>query len=145
MYHDEIDSPCLLREPLNGFRPCVIPSVISTVHPRVIRLALMMYIRFKRGMHFLRRAVDREGEVSEVFATRRRGRKAALSFPMRAMIRYGQPKAVVTNRLRPCLDTQTLHSRPPPGCVPHLQTNPVGLAGRVARAVGLSFFGTETL
>ena len=31
--------------------------------------------------HYLWRAVDHEGEVLEVFATKRRDRKAALKFP----------------------------------------------------------------
>ena len=50
--------------------------------------------------HYLWRAVDHEGEVLEVFATKRRDRRAALSFLKRAMKRYGRPKVVVTDRLR---------------------------------------------
>ena len=50
--------------------------------------------------HYLWRAVDHEGEVLEVFATKRRNSKAALQFLKRAMKRYGQPKVIVTNRLR---------------------------------------------
>jgi anti-anti-sigma regulatory factor len=46
------------------------------------------------------RAVDHEGEVLEVFATKRRDRKAALAFLKRAMKRYGRPQAIVTDRLR---------------------------------------------
>jgi putative transposase len=38
--------------------------------------------------------------VLEVFATKRRNRKAALDFLKRAMKRYGQPEIVVTDRLR---------------------------------------------
>jgi len=41
-----------------------------------------------------------EGEVLEVFATKRRDRKAALKFLKRAMKRYGRPWAIVTDRLR---------------------------------------------
>jgi putative transposase len=37
--------------------------------------------------------------VLEVFATKRRNRKAALAFLKRAMKRYGQPKMIVTDRL----------------------------------------------
>jgi putative transposase len=44
--------------------------------------------------------VDHEGEVLEVFATKRRDRKAALNFLKRAMKRYGPPKLIVTDRLR---------------------------------------------
>ena len=36
----------------------------------------------------------------EVYATKRRNRKAALQFLRRAMKRYGQPKVIVTDRLR---------------------------------------------
>ena len=38
--------------------------------------------------------------LDEVFATKRRGRKAALRFLKRAMKQYGQPKVIVTDRLR---------------------------------------------
>ena len=51
-------------------------------------------------MHYLWRAVDHEGEVLEVFATKRRDRRATLRFLKRAMKRYGGPKAIVTDRLR---------------------------------------------
>ena len=44
--------------------------------------------------------MDHEGEVLEVFATKQRDRKAALSFLKRAMTRYGQPNLIVTDRLR---------------------------------------------
>jgi putative transposase len=37
--------------------------------------------------------------VLEVFATKRRDRKAALAFLKRAMKRYGRPQAIVTDRL----------------------------------------------
>ena len=36
----------------------------------------------------------------EVYATKRRDRKAALEFLKRTMKRYGRPKAIVTDRLR---------------------------------------------
>ena len=50
--------------------------------------------------HYLWRAVDHEGEVLEVFATKRRDRKAALAFLKRTMKRYGRPRTIVTDRLR---------------------------------------------
>jgi len=59
-----------------------------------------VFVRINGEMHYLRRAVDHEGEVLEVFVTKRRDRKAALSFLKRTMKRYGQPKAIVTDRLR---------------------------------------------
>ena len=50
--------------------------------------------------HYLWRAVDHEGEVLEVSATKRRDRRAALKFLKRTMKRYGRPKVIVTDRLR---------------------------------------------
>ena len=46
------------------------------------------------------RAVDHEGEVLEVFATKRRDRGAALNFLKRTMKRYGRPQLIATDRLR---------------------------------------------
>ena len=43
--------------------------------------------------------MDHEGEVLEVFATKRRDRRAALTFLKRAMKRYGVPQVIVTDRL----------------------------------------------
>jgi putative transposase len=51
-------------------------------------------------MHYLWRAVGHEGEVLEVFATKGRDRRAALTFLKRAMKRYGRPSTIVTDRLR---------------------------------------------
>ncbi len=50
--------------------------------------------------HYLWRAVDHEGEVLEVFATKRRDRRAALKFLKRTMKRYGRPRSIITDRLR---------------------------------------------
>ena len=46
------------------------------------------------------RAVDHEGEVLEVYVTKKRDRKAALRFLRKTMKRYGHPDAIVTDRLR---------------------------------------------
>lgn len=59
-----------------------------------------MFVRINGETHYLWRAVDYEGEVLEVFATKRRDREAALKFLKRAMKRYGRPAAIVTDRLR---------------------------------------------
>ena len=59
-----------------------------------------VFVRINGETHYLWRAVDHEGEVLEVFATKRRNRRAALKFLKRAMKRYGQPKVIVTDRLR---------------------------------------------
>ncbi len=61
-----------------------------------------VFVRINGEKHYLWRAVDHEGEVLEVFATKRRNRKAALDFLKRAMKRYGQPEIAVTDRLRSC-------------------------------------------
>ena len=45
-------------------------------------------------------AIYHEGEVLEVFATKRWDRRAALKFQKRTMKRYGQPWSIVTDRLR---------------------------------------------
>ena len=59
-----------------------------------------VFVRINGVPHYLWRAVDHEGEVLEVFASKRRDRKAALVFLKRAMKRYGQPKVIVTDRLK---------------------------------------------
>lgn len=59
-----------------------------------------VFVRINCEIHYLWRAVDHEGEALEVFVTKCRDRKAALSFLKRAMKRYGPPKAIVTDRLR---------------------------------------------
>ena len=49
--------------------------------PEIIRLMLMMYIRYLLSLrpledHVFERGIDHEGEVLEVFSTKRRGRVA---------------------------------------------------------------------
>ena len=50
-----------------------------------------VFVRINGETHYLWRAVDYEGEVLEVFATKRRDLKAALKFIKRTMKRYGRP------------------------------------------------------
>ena len=59
-----------------------------------------VFVRINGEAHYLWRAVDHEGEVLEVFATKRRERRAALRFLKRAMKRYGPPRVIVTDRLQ---------------------------------------------
>ena len=59
-----------------------------------------VFVRINGETHYLWRAVDHEGEVLEVFATKRRDCKAALAFLKRTMKRYGRPRTIVTDRLR---------------------------------------------
>lgn len=59
-----------------------------------------VFVRINGETHYLWRAVDHEDEVLEVFATKRRDRRAALALLKRAMKRYGRPRVIVTDRLR---------------------------------------------
>jgi putative transposase len=59
-----------------------------------------VFVRIGGETHYLWRAVDHEGEVLEVYATKRRDHRAALTFLKRAMKRYGPARSVVTGRLR---------------------------------------------
>ena len=59
-----------------------------------------VFVRINGKTHYLWRAVDHEGEVLEVYVTKRRDREAALEFLRRAMRRYGRPATIVTDRLQ---------------------------------------------
>ncbi|MDG2480604.1 MAG: IS6 family transposase [Alphaproteobacteria bacterium] len=59
-----------------------------------------VFVKINGQTHFLWRAVDHEGEVLEVFVTKRRDRAAALKFLKRTLKRHGRPKTIVTDRLR---------------------------------------------
>jgi putative transposase len=59
-----------------------------------------VFVKINGEMHYLWRAVDHEGEVLEVFVTKRRDRAAALKFLKRTIKRYGRPWTMVTDRLR---------------------------------------------
>src|SRR5674476_169342 len=58
-----------------------------------------VFVKINGKTHYLWRAVDHEGEVLEVVATKRRDRHAALAFLKKLMKRYGRPHRVVTDRL----------------------------------------------
>ena len=59
-----------------------------------------VFVRINGETHYLWRAVDHEGEVLEVYATKRRDREAALEFLKRTMKRHGRPATIVTDRLQ---------------------------------------------
>jgi len=59
-----------------------------------------VFVRINGETYYLWRGVDHEGEVLEVFVTKKRDYKAALRFLRKAMKRYGRPKAIVTDKLR---------------------------------------------
>ena len=52
-----------------------------------------VFVRINGETHYLWRAVDHEGEVLEVFVTKRRDRRAALKFLKRTMKRVGRPRS----------------------------------------------------
>ena len=58
-----------------------------------------VFVRVNGETYDLWRAVDHEGEVLKVCATKRRDSRAALRFLKRAMKRYGRPASIVTDRL----------------------------------------------
>src|SRR5471030_3540662 len=59
-----------------------------------------VFVKINGELHYLWRAVDHEGEVLEVVATKRRNRRAALRLLKSLMKRYGSPRAIVTDKLR---------------------------------------------
>ncbi len=59
-----------------------------------------VFVRINGETHYLWRAVDHEGEVLEAYVSKRRDRKSALIFLKKIMKRYGQPQAIVTDKLR---------------------------------------------
>ena len=58
-----------------------------------------VFVKINGEQHYLWRAVDHEGEVMECFVTKRRDRKAALTFLKKVMKQYGNPEVIVTDRL----------------------------------------------
>ena len=59
-----------------------------------------VFVKINGEMHYLWRAVDHEGEVLEVFATKRRDRRPALKYLKRTMKRYGRQRLITIGRLR---------------------------------------------
>ncbi|WP_339631117.1 DDE-type integrase/transposase/recombinase [uncultured Sneathiella sp.] len=59
-----------------------------------------VFVRINGETHYLRRVVDHEGEILKAFVTKRRDRKAALKILKKAMKKYGNPKVIVTDKLR---------------------------------------------
>ena len=57
-----------------------------------------VFVRINGETCYLWRAVDHEGEVLEVVATKGRDSRAALEFLKRTMKRYGGPASIVTDR-----------------------------------------------
>ena len=58
-----------------------------------------MFVRINGVRHYLWRAVDYEGEVLEVYVSKRRDRRAAVKFLRKLMKGYGRPKRLVNNSM----------------------------------------------
>src|SRR5450631_195343 len=59
-----------------------------------------VFVKINGELHYLWRAVDHEGEVLEVIATKHRDRNAALRMLKSLMKKYGAPRSIVTDKLR---------------------------------------------
>ncbi len=59
-----------------------------------------MFVKISGANYYLWRAVDHEGEVLENFVTKRRDKRAALSFLRKTMRKHGSPNNIVTDKLR---------------------------------------------
>jgi putative transposase len=59
-----------------------------------------VFVKINVERHYFWRAVDHEGEVLESYVSKRRDRKAALKFIRKSMKRSGQPRVIVTDKLR---------------------------------------------
>ncbi len=57
-----------------------------------------VFVKINGETHYLWRAVDHEGEVSEAIVTKRRNKQAALKFLKKLMKRHGKAENVVTDR-----------------------------------------------
>ncbi|MCI4643899.1 MAG: transposase [Hyphomonadaceae bacterium] len=61
-----------------------------------------VFVKITGVQHYLWRAIDHEGEVLEVYVTKKRARFPALKFLKKALKNYGVPREIVTNKLRSC-------------------------------------------
>ncbi len=58
-----------------------------------------VHVKIAGETYYLWGAIDREGEVLEAYVTKTRDKAAVLKFLKKAMKRYGNPKAIVTDGL----------------------------------------------
>ena len=59
-----------------------------------------VFVKINGETYYIRRTIDHEDEVLEVYVSKRRDRKAAIIFLKKLMKRYGRPHQIVTDRLR---------------------------------------------
>ena len=86
-------------------KPAVSPFRYFNSSPEVIRLVVMIYVRYPLSLRnvedlLFERAVDQEGEILESYVTKKRDKKAALAFMKKALKRHGSPAKIVTDGLR---------------------------------------------
>jgi transposase-like protein len=58
------------------------------------------FVKINGERHYLRRAVDHEGEILESYVTTKRDKSEALTFLRKALKRHGRAEAIVTDGLR---------------------------------------------
>jgi len=86
-------------------KPAVSPFRYFNSSPEVIRLVVMIYVRYPPSLRnvedlLFKRAVDHEGEILESYVTKKRDKRAALAFMKKASKRHGSPAKIVTDGLR---------------------------------------------
>ena len=59
-----------------------------------------VFVKIRGERHYLWRAVDHEGEVLESYVTKKRDKAAALKLLKKAMKRHGNPRVIVTDKLK---------------------------------------------
>ena len=59
-----------------------------------------VFVKINGKRHYLRRAVDHEGEILESYVTKKRDKSAALKFLKKALKRHGRAETIVTDGLR---------------------------------------------
>ncbi len=59
-----------------------------------------VFVKINAVRHYLWRAVDHEGEVLQSYVSKRRDRKSALKSIRKSIKRDGQPRIIVTDKLR---------------------------------------------
>lgn len=82
---------------------CVRDQEVADPRPEIIKWRWHLdevFVKIRGQRHYLWRAVDHEGEVLKSYVTKRRDKKAALKFLRKAMRKHGQPKVIVTDKLR---------------------------------------------
>ena len=59
-----------------------------------------MFVKINGKTHYLRRAVDHEGEILESYVTKKRDKRAASRFFKKTLKRHGKTETIVTDGLK---------------------------------------------